>query len=206
MFQKISVYPKNKCIGRDYHDFVSKIFGFIVLKTFIWQLFCVSPLSGIENCKGQKRALVSCFAIELYCLKVPKDFVEESLFVCFIRVSKILCITRGYHDFLSYILCHSTEEFRMGNILCCQETSALGKIAEKKGWEEGGSIRNVSRKYFLSQCQNFFLGEAFGVLVKLANRNFLCVREVDITILNRSFFCLTLPKLSYGKSSVFQET
>ena len=57
----------------------------------------------MENCEGQKRGLLSRFAIELYCLIVPKDFVGLLLFVCFrkIRVSKILRITGEDHDFLS---------------------------------------------------------------------------------------------------------
>ena len=36
--------------GREYHDFLSKIFCFTVPKIFVGELFSVSLISGIEKC------------------------------------------------------------------------------------------------------------------------------------------------------------
>ena len=60
------------------------------------------------------------FPSKFFCLTVPKNFVGEPFSVSLIRVSKNFMLQRVMSRFsVENFLCHSTEPFHRGTLLCC---------------------------------------------------------------------------------------
>ena len=119
----ISGIGKTLCFRGLCHDFPSKIFLSHSAETFRrgTLLCCVS-----ENFWWRKslwirgRGRYQKFLSKSFCLTVPKNFVEEPFRVSLIRVSKNFMLQRVMSRYsVEKFLCHSTEPFHRGPLLCC---------------------------------------------------------------------------------------
>ena len=120
--------------------------------------------------------VTSLFSVEIFCLAVPKNFVEEPFSVSLISgIGKILCFRGLCHDFPSKIfLSHSAETFRRGTLLCC--------VSENFWWRKSLWIRGrwkyqnfLSKSFCLSVPKNF-VGEPFSVSLISGIGKILCFR------------------------------
>ena len=89
--------------GREYHDFLSKIFCLTEPKVSVGEIFSGSLFSRIKKVYGSEGAYHN-FQSKFLCLTVPKNFVRESYYFrenFWFR--KVLWMKRGDHVFPSKI-------------------------------------------------------------------------------------------------------
>ena len=84
-------------------------------------LCCVSENFGLRKSlwiRGRRK--YQDFPSKVFCLTVPKKFVREPFRVSLIRVSENFMLQRVMSRFsVENFLCHSTEPFHRGTLLCC---------------------------------------------------------------------------------------
>ena len=120
-------------------------------KNSVVEPFSVSLIAGTEKVWiRQGGGEYQVFPSIIFCLTVPKIFVEEPFSVSLIAGTENVWIREGgvsrfsVEDFLS----HSAESFRRRTFHCftnCRYRKCLDK--------RGGSIKIFRRRFFVSQCR-----------------------------------------------------
>ena len=136
---------------------------------------------------------MSRFSFGIFCLTVPKNFVEESFCVaencCYRKMSRR---EKGASRlFLESLLCHSTEKLRWAN-LCFRKFLVSKNVKDER---EGGGHHDFPSKFCCLTVPKNFVAETC-VSEKFWYRKIFCMRWGGRECHNfpLDVFCLTVPK------------
>ena len=130
---------------------------------------------------------ISRFSVVVSCLTVPKQFVEETFCVSEnFWHRNILCIRRGYHEFLSRFLSHTTEKFRERTLLCFR------KFLVSKNLCVRGRCHDFLSRFFVSHYRKISWKNP-SVLQKISGIE-KCMHKRTMSRFSFEFFCLSAPK------------
>ena len=155
--------------------------------------------SGSENFLD-KRRWNHYFLSKLFCLKVPKLFVEEPFCVpANFRYRKVFITKKVIESLLS----HSTEKLRLGTLRCFTTSLVSKKFMDERRRVEGRSIAFPCIKRFVSQWRQ--TSEVYPSV--LCFRKFLGSKNLrdikrGVTILCRNRFDSQYRIISQGNPSV----
>ena len=173
--------------GREYHDFLSKIFAHSAESFRRGTFLCFRDFLVSKNVRNTGGGGNHDFPLELFCLSTESFrgfFCNSESF----RYRNCSCLRAEYHDFFSEIfLSHSTESFRKGTLLCFKKFRASKIVRDKRV----GGFHDFPSKLFCLSTESFRGGtllcfKRFRVSKNVRNKRVGGFRDFPLKLFCRS--------------------
>ena len=165
-------------------------------KSHVGESFIVALISGSEKVSGQQgEGEYQDFPLKIFCLTVPKIFVEESFTVAVMSGTGSVWIRRRkYQDFPSKISCLTVPKISAGESFTVASISVPVKV-----WIRRVGVSRYSVENFFSHSAENFRRGIFYCCINFGYREILDrTRGGNIKILHRFFLAHSAEKSRRG--------